>query len=57
MMPKGAAKFLLPMLMLAAMEGNTPTPDRIEAKEPVKSHGGAGRNIHKDKNKKRKNRQ
>lgn len=57
MMPKGAAKFLLPMLMLAAMEGNMPTPDRIEAKEPVKSHGGAGRNIHKEKNKKRKNRQ
>lgn len=42
------------MLMLAAMEGgNIPTPDRIEAKEPVKSHGGARRNIHKNKTKRK----
>ena len=51
--PRSMSKFLLPMLMFAAMEGNMPTPDRIEAKEPVKSHGGAGRNIHKDKKRKK----
>lgn len=52
--PRSMSKFLLPVLMYAAMsEGSAPTPERIEAKEPVKSHGGAGRNIHKKKTKRK----
>lgn len=56
MIPKGLSRYIIPMLMLAAMDNEEVLPryNEIEAKEPVKSHGGAGRNIHKEKNKKRK---
>ena len=53
--PRSMSKFLLPVLMYAAMsEGGAPTPERIEAKEPVQPHKGAGRNIHKNKKRKSK---
>ena len=54
--PSSMKKFLLPMAIMAMLGegGFSPTPDRIEAKDPVKSHGGAGKNIHKAKKPKRK---